>query len=71
MDAIFHYDNIEHIHVSEIGLANIKESEQHKRFSAILHNREYDKTITYEVLNNEGVLDSIKTFTKIYNENNL
>jgi sugar phosphate isomerase/epimerase len=71
MDAIFHYDNIEHIHVSEIGLANIKESEQHKRFSAILHNREYNKTITYEVLNNEGVLDSIKTFTKIYNENNL
>lgn len=71
MDLIFHYDYIEHIHISEVGLANIKENEQHKRFSSILHNREYDKTITYEVLNNDGVLDSIKTFTKIYNENNL
>jgi sugar phosphate isomerase/epimerase len=62
---------IKHIHASEVKLANIKESKTHESLNFILKTLNYNGTITYEVLNNEGVLDSIKTFAKIYNENNL
>lgn len=66
-DKLKYFDNyIEHIHVSEIKLANIKENELHKNFNLVLDFISYNKTITYEVLNNEGVLDSIKTFINLY-----
>jgi sugar phosphate isomerase/epimerase len=68
------YDNnkwIKHIHASEVKLTNINESKTHESLNFILKTLNYNGIITYEVLNNEGVLDSIKTFAKIYNEDNL
>lgn len=66
-DKLKYFDNyIEHIHVSEIKLVNIKENELHKNFNLVLDFISYNKTITYEVLNNEGVLDSIKKFVELY-----
>lgn len=65
-DLVYIKDWIEHIHVSEIGLENIKENETHKIFSSILKMFNYNNTITYEVKTNKGVLNSIKTFTKLY-----
>jgi sugar phosphate isomerase/epimerase len=62
---------IKHIHASEVKLANINKSKTHESLNFILKTLNYNGTITYEVLNNEGVLDSIKTFTEIYNENNI
>lgn len=70
-DLTFIDDYVEHIHASEIGLANIKESKVHESINLAIKSFDYNGTVTYEVLNNEGVLDSIKTFVKIYNETNL
>jgi sugar phosphate isomerase/epimerase len=58
---------IKHIHASEVKLANINESKTHESLNFILKTLNYNGTITYEVLNNDNVLDSIKTFTEIYN----
>lgn len=66
-DLYANYKWIEHIHASEIKLANIKESKIHEALNLFLKVSDYSRTITYEVLNNEGVLDSIKIFTEIYN----
>jgi len=57
---------IAHIHVSEVGLNNIQTSKLHTSFTSILNYVNYNQTITYEVKDNEGVLDSIKTFIKLY-----
>jgi sugar phosphate isomerase/epimerase len=67
IELMSHYKYINHIHISEIGLSNIINNKQHNKLSSILHTNKYNKTITYEVLNNDGVLDSVKIFTKIYN----
>jgi sugar phosphate isomerase/epimerase len=57
---------VNHIHISEIDLKPLSDLNRHKSFSEILRKENYDKIITYEVLSGDGVIESIKTFSKIY-----
>ena len=58
---------INHIHISELGLLPLKDKTFHIKFSKTLKDINYDKIITYEVINNESTLESIKIFSDIYN----
>lgn len=57
---------IKHIHVSEDKLRLIEDLEFHRKFSAELHENEYDQIITYEVMKADNVIQSIGTFFEIY-----
>jgi sugar phosphate isomerase/epimerase len=59
-------DNIEHIHISEIKLEPIKNTEFHLKFSSHLKEMKYNKIITYEVIKCEQIMDSVKNFYEIY-----
>lgn len=61
-----YFEIIEHIHISEPKLKHIIDSPILNSFSDNLKMMNYKKTITYEVLKSEHVLDSIKTFSKIF-----
>jgi sugar phosphate isomerase/epimerase len=62
-----YYDYINHIHISEIKLTPIINSETHINFSNELKNLGYDKIITYEVLKCDNIESEIKKFVEIYN----
>lgn len=59
-------NNIGHIHISEIKLEPIKNIEFHTKFSSKLKEMKYNKIITYEVMNCEQIMDSVKEFYEIY-----
>jgi sugar phosphate isomerase/epimerase len=59
---------IEHVHISEEKMKNIELNETHLKFAEQLRTIGYDKTITYEVLNNDGVLESLNLFCNIYKD---
>lgn len=62
-----YYDYINHIHISEIKLVPIINSETHINFANELKNLGYDKIITYEVLKCDNIESEIKKFVEIYN----
>jgi sugar phosphate isomerase/epimerase len=64
---------IHHVHISEIGLDLFKPSHTHLEFSQCLKQHNYDKNITYEVINKYDtslLLNSITQFKNIYNNIN-
>jgi sugar phosphate isomerase/epimerase len=62
-----YYNYINHIHVSEVKLAPIINSETHVKFSNELKKIGYDKIITYEVLKCDNIETELKKFIEIYN----
>jgi len=60
------YEYINHIHISEKKLSPIIDSNFHLKFSNRIKELGYDKTITYEVMKCENVMDSVRDFYKIY-----
>jgi sugar phosphate isomerase/epimerase len=66
IELITYFDYINHIHVSEPKLRTIEETEFHLDFSDIIKKLGYDKTITYEVMKCDNILENIPLFSKIY-----
>jgi len=66
-ELIKYYNYINHIHVSEVKLTPIINSETHVKFSNELKKIGYDKIITYEVLNCDNIETELKKFIEIYN----
>jgi sugar phosphate isomerase/epimerase len=62
-----YFDYICHVHVSEPKLDIIKDTTFHREFSKKLKDLNYNKTITYEVNKCDGLTESIKLFSEIYN----
>jgi sugar phosphate isomerase/epimerase len=67
-DFLDYIDYIEHIHISEPKLVPIVDNTLHLGWANIIKNSKYNKTVTYEVLEHDTVLDSIKIFSQIYNK---
>jgi sugar phosphate isomerase/epimerase len=61
-----HRNIVGHIHISEINLKPLVDLDRHKSFAQTLKKASYDKIVTYEVLSGDNVLESIKTFSEIY-----
>jgi sugar phosphate isomerase/epimerase len=64
-----YYPYINHIHISEEKLLPFNDSELHRQFSKKIREKEYSKTITYEVLKCENFKESLFNFFKIYTIN--
>jgi sugar phosphate isomerase/epimerase len=62
-----HYNYISHIHISEVKLTPILNSETHTQFSNEIKKLGYNKTITYEILKCDNIETEIKKFVEIYN----
>jgi sugar phosphate isomerase/epimerase len=62
-----YYNYINHIHISEVKLTPIINTEKHIKFSIELKKIGYDKIITYEVLKCDNLESEIKKFIEIYN----
>jgi sugar phosphate isomerase/epimerase len=60
-------DYIKHIHVSEVNLGDFIESNNHIDLSNILKHYNYDGLIIYETKPSLNLQESIKSFSKIYN----
>jgi sugar phosphate isomerase/epimerase len=60
------YEYINHIHISEKKLSPINNQNFHLKFSNQIKELGYDKTITYEVMKCENIMDSVKNFYEIY-----
>ena len=59
-------DLIHHIHVSENGLLDFEESDEHLELSKSLKGNNFEGIITYEVLPSENLDRSLEKFKKIY-----
>jgi sugar phosphate isomerase/epimerase len=59
-------DYINHIHVSETGLAPITENETHRVFSKKLVESDYSGVITYEAKKDNKFIESLKVFNDLY-----
>jgi D-psicose/D-tagatose/L-ribulose 3-epimerase len=64
-----YYSYINHIHISEKKLLPFNDSELHREFSKKIQEKNYSKTITYEVLKCENFTESLSKFSKIYTIN--
>jgi sugar phosphate isomerase/epimerase len=60
------YEYINHIHISEKKLSPITNPNFHLNFSSRIKELGYNKTITYEVMKCENIMDSVKIFYEIY-----
>jgi sugar phosphate isomerase/epimerase len=60
-------ENIDHIHISEKELTNIKDIEFHNKFSKILNENNYNNLIIYEILRNNNIIQNLEIFRNIYN----
>jgi sugar phosphate isomerase/epimerase len=58
--------HINHIHISEPNLSALFNFELHNKFSEVLRDMSYDKTITLEMKNNGNIIESVKNFSLIY-----
>ena len=66
LEIVDNFEYINHIHISELDLKVIMENNFHYSFSDKLKFLGYNKTITYEVMKCDEILESIKVFSKIY-----
>jgi len=62
----YNYEYINHIHISEKKLGPINNPNFHLKFSNQIKELGYNKTITYEVMKCENIMDSVKNFYEIY-----
>jgi len=60
-------ENINHIHISEKKLQPIINFEKYEKFMSLLKKKNYNKTITLEIVESENTLNSINNFSKILN----
>lgn len=65
-DFIEYMDEIDHIHVSEVNLGLLTNFDRHEKFAETLRKFHYQKTISYEVLKADGMIESINNFSRIY-----
>jgi len=59
-------DLISHVHVSETGLSDFIESEEHTKLAKGLKSSNYEGIVTYEVLPSKNLKDSLEKFKNIY-----
>lgn len=66
IDLVDNYDWIDYIHVSDFFMHSQKFTEDHLTFAGTLNKMKYNKFITYDVMKQDGMIDSIKNFYKYY-----
>ena len=59
---------IDHVHVSELELANFKESDMHHQLAETLHAYQYDGLVVYECNQSATLFNDIMSFANIYNK---
>jgi sugar phosphate isomerase/epimerase len=66
-----YFQYIKHIHISEIQLKNITDYQKFLEIKNKLSEKKYSGIITYEVLKNKNVIDSIVEFNYYFNKNEI